>query len=79
MFEGVFDKEKKLGADEEFEKEVEKIMDETAFIKAIGIYVGSDEEESKEDVKLYRNWIRSNNRYIEKLCVEIKELKWIIA
>ena len=37
------------------------------------------EEESKEDIKLYRNWIRGNNRYIEKLRAEIKELKWIIA
>lgn len=37
------------------------------------------EEESKEDVKLYRNWIRGNNRYIEKLRAEIKELKQIIA
>ena len=37
------------------------------------------EEESKEDIKLYRNWIRSNNRYIEKLHAEIKELKWLIA
>lgn len=37
------------------------------------------EEESKEDIKLYRNWIRSNNRYIEKLRAEIKELKWLIA
>ena len=38
-----------------------------------------EEEESKEDVKLYRNWIRSNNRYVEKLRAEIKELKWLIA
>ena len=38
-----------------------------------------EEEESKEDIKLYRNWIRSNNRYIEKLRAEIKELKWLIA
>ena len=37
------------------------------------------EEVSKEDVKLYRNWIRGNNRYIEKLRAEIKELKWLIA
>ena len=37
------------------------------------------EEESKEDIKLYRNWIRGNNRYIEKLRAEIKELKWLIA
>lgn len=37
------------------------------------------EEESKEDIKLYRNWIKGNNRYIEKLRAEIKELKWIIA
>ena len=37
------------------------------------------EEESKEDVKLYRSYIKSNNRYIEKLRVEIKELKWLIA
>lgn len=37
------------------------------------------EEESKECIKLYRNWIRGNNRYIEKLRAEIKELKWIIA
>lgn len=36
------------------------------------------EEESKEGVKLYRNWIRANNRYIEKLRAEIKELKWLI-
>ena len=37
------------------------------------------EEESKEDIKLYRNWIRGNNRYVEKLRAEIKELKWLIA
>ena len=37
-----------------------------------------EEEESKEGVKLYRNWIRGNNRYIEKLRAEIKELKWLI-
>ena len=37
------------------------------------------EEESKEEIKLYRNWIRGNNRYIEKLRAEIKELKWLIA
>ena len=37
------------------------------------------EEESKEGVKLYRGWIRGNNRYIEKLRAEIKELKWLIA
>ena len=37
------------------------------------------EEESKEGVKLYRGWIRGNNRYIEKLRTEIKELKWLIA
>ena len=36
------------------------------------------EEESKEGIKLYRNWIRGNNRYIEKLRAEIKELKWLI-
>lgn len=38
-----------------------------------------EEAESKESVKLYRNWIRSNNRCIEKLRAEIKELKWLIA
>ena len=38
-----------------------------------------EEEESKEGVKLYRNWIRGNNRYIEKLRAEIKELKFLIA
>ena len=38
-----------------------------------------EEEESKECIKLYRNWIRCNNRYIEKLRAEIKELKRIIA
>ena len=38
-----------------------------------------EEEESKEDVKLYRNWIRGNNRYIEKLRAEIKELNFLIA
>ena len=38
-----------------------------------------EEEESKERIKLYRNWIRGNNRYIEKLRAEIKELKWSIA
>lgn len=38
-----------------------------------------EEEESKEGIKLYRNWIRGNNRYIEKLRAEIKELKWLIA
>lgn len=37
-----------------------------------------EEEESKEGIKLYRNWIRGNNRYIEKLRAEIKELKWLI-
>lgn len=37
------------------------------------------EEESKEEIKLYRNWIRGNNRYIEKLRAEIKELKFLIA
>ena len=37
------------------------------------------EEVSKEDIKLYRSWIRGNNRYIEKLRSEIKELKWLIA
>ena len=37
------------------------------------------EEESKEDIKLYRSYIKSNNRYIEKLRAEIKELKWLIA
>lgn len=37
------------------------------------------EEESKEDIKLYRNWIKNNNRYIEKLRAEIKELQWLIA
>lgn len=37
-----------------------------------------EEEESKEGVKFYRNWIRGNNRYIEKLRAEIKELKWLI-
>lgn len=36
------------------------------------------EEESKEEIKLYRNWIRGNNRYIEKLRAEIKKLKWLI-
>ena len=35
------------------------------------------EEESEEDIKLYRDWIRSNNRYIEKLRVEIRELKLV--
>lgn len=38
-----------------------------------------EEEESKEDIKLYRGWIRGNNRYIEKLRAEIKELKFLIA
>lgn len=38
-----------------------------------------EEEQSTEDVKLYRNWIKGNNRYIEKLRAEIKELKWLIA
>ena len=38
-----------------------------------------EEEESKEDIKLYRGWIRGNNSYIEKLRAEIKELKWLIA
>lgn len=37
------------------------------------------EEESKEGIKLYRNCIRDNNRYIEKLRAEVKELKWLIA
>lgn len=37
------------------------------------------EEESKEDIKLYRGWIRGNNRYIEKLRAEVKELKFLIA
>lgn len=37
------------------------------------------EEESKEDIKLYRNYLKGNNRYIEKLRAEIKELKWLIA
>lgn len=37
------------------------------------------EEESKEEIKLYHNWIKGNNRYIEKLRAEIKELKWLIA
>lgn len=37
------------------------------------------EEQSKEGIKLYRNCIRDNNRYIEKLRAEIKELKWLIA
>ena len=38
-----------------------------------------EEEESKEGIKLYRNCIRGNNRYIEKLRAEIKELKFLIA
>ena len=37
------------------------------------------EEESKLEIRFYRNWIRSNNRYIEKLRAEIKELKFLIA
>lgn len=37
------------------------------------------EEESKESIKLYRNCIRDNNRYIEKLRAEVKELRWLIA
>lgn len=37
------------------------------------------EEASKEGIKLYRNCIRDNNRYIEKLRAEVKELKWLIA
>lgn len=36
-------------------------------------------EESKIEIRFYRNWIRSNNRYIEKLRAEIKELKFLIA
>lgn len=38
-----------------------------------------EEEESKLEIRFYRNWIRSNNRYIEKLRAEIKELKFLIA
>ena len=38
-----------------------------------------EEEESKEYINFYRNWIRGNNRRIEKLRTEIKELKWLIA
>ena len=38
-----------------------------------------EEEESKEYINFYRNWIRGNNRRIEKLRAEIKELKWLIA
>lgn len=38
-----------------------------------------EEEESKEGVKIYRSLIRGNNRYIEKLRAEIKELKFLIA
>ena len=37
------------------------------------------EEQSKEGIKLYRNCIRDNNRYIEKLRAEVKELRWLIA
>ena len=37
------------------------------------------EDASKEGIKLYRNCIRDNNRYIEKLRAEVKELKWLIA
>ena len=37
------------------------------------------EEQSKEGIKLYRNCIRGNNRYIEKLRAEVKELRWLIA
>ena len=37
------------------------------------------EEKSKEGVKLYRGWIRGNNRHIEQLRAEIKELKWLLA
>ena len=37
------------------------------------------EEESKLEIRFYRDWIRSNNRYIEKLRAEIKELKFLIA
>lgn len=32
-------------------------------------------EESKLEARFYRNFIRGNNRYIEKLRAEIKELK----
>ena len=38
-----------------------------------------EEEESKEYINFYRNWIRGNNRRIEKLRAEIKELKLLIA
>ena len=38
-----------------------------------------EEEESKLEIRFYRNCIRSNNRYIEKLRAEIKELKFLIA
>ncbi len=38
-----------------------------------------EEEESKECINRYRSWIRGNNRHIEKLRAEIKELKWLIA
>ena len=37
------------------------------------------EEESKLEIRFYHNCIRSNNRYIEKLRAEIKELKFLIA
>ena len=37
------------------------------------------EEESKEGIKLYRNWIKGNNRHIEQLRAEIKQLKWLLA
>ena len=37
------------------------------------------EEDSKEEINLFLGYIRSNNRYIEKLRAEIKELKQIIS
>ena len=37
------------------------------------------EAESKEGAKLYRSWIRGNNRQIEQLRAEIKQLKWLLA
>ena len=38
-----------------------------------------EETESKEYINCYRNWIRGNNRHIEKLRAEIKEVKLLIA
>lgn len=37
------------------------------------------EQASEESIRLYRSWIKANNRNIAQLRSEVKELRWLIA